>query len=691
MSKNCAFEWEIDKPTRESFMRTHRLFTPYYMFLLFMVTVFSFKAFSETDHSVNQSADNNPWTKLYQELELKKDIRVEVNTPYYHVDEMDVDLHSTYNGWDKINNQRIRTREISKKALEMIKKADKHILITTFLFDCMLNESPTPYDVVKEFKELLINKKKNNREIKITVMLDPLNRAYGDRISLAAKELNQFGIDVFYSDLLESKSATNIGTFELINHIGRFSSQLTLGLGGNIWDLLGLTPLTPVLKLTPAPSHLDGENINLRMVMEAALLKANHRKMLVTDIMGSDDFEALVSSANPHNASDDSTNHALSVKGNLAKYIYMSIREDIAHSIIIDSNELLRVRQKNILISEESQKKYAIKGKLGINEIKKYISKQLPAVTYQEDQNRGAIKVKYASESQIKKEILKMLKSASANDKVRIQMFYLSEPEIIEGIIAVANDKQRSKNNPVLLLLDPNKDAFNSIKDGTPNRQVAYHLLKNIEAGKIIVRWYSTHGEQNHAKIMSITNETSKKYELTTGSCNWTGKNMNSINMESNLFIYNAKRLNDKFNEYFDRAFLNRQKDVEYSLDYEIYDLLNTYQMVIGYSIFAKIKDKDEFRKNWKNEKFDLLFMSILKENEDLFNLSSNEYNQRINDMIENNPTTIDRLMFTIMGKEKLMEECNCLRLDQSEQFIKWKKAYLKKWLNGEKGGRVSW
>ena len=672
-------------------MRAYQLMKPYYMFLLFMVTVFSLKAFSEAESDMGQSAKLNPWTKLNHELELKKKIRLEVNTPYYHIDESDVDLHSTYNGWDKIDNKRLRTREISKKALEMIKQADKTILITTFLFDCMLSESTSPYDIVLEFKNLLIDKKKNNPGIKITVMLDPLNRAYGDRISTAVRELNQHGIDVFYSDLLESKSATNIGAFELINHLGRFTSQLTAGLGGNIWDFLGLTPITPALKLTPAPTNLDGENINLRMVMEAALFKANHRKMLVTDILDSDDFEALVSSANPHNASDDSTNHALSVKGNLARYIYMSIREDVAHSIITDSQELLRLRQKNILISHESQKKYALTNKLGIDEIKRYISHQLPAVNYQNDQNRGDVRVKYASESQIKKEILKMLGETTAQDMVRIQMFYLSEPEIVNAIIALANNKQRSKDNPVLLLLDPNKDAFNSIKDGTPNRQVAYHLLDKIEPGKILIRWYSTHGEQNHAKIMSITNEALKKYELTTGSCNWTGKNMNSINMESNLFVFNAKKLNDKFNKYFDRAFFNQQKDVEYSLDYEIYDLLHTYQMVKGHDIFSKIKDQESFRKKWKDEKYDILFMSILKENEDLFNLPSDEYNLRINNMLENNPTTIDRLMFNVMGREKLMEECNCLRLDQSAQFYKWKKSYLNKWINGEKGGRVSW
>ena len=65
-------------------------------------------------------------------------------------------------------------------------------------------------------------------------------------------------------------------------------------------------------------------------------------------------------------------------------------------------------------------------------------------------------------------------------------MFYLSEPDIVNAIRDVANQAGRKKSNPVYLILDPSKDAFNSIKDGTPGRQVAHDLLEQVEDGKSV-------------------------------------------------------------------------------------------------------------------------------------------------------------------------------------------------------------
>jgi len=91
VSKNYTSEWEIDKLTRKSCMRTYRLMNPYYMFLLFMVTVFSFKAFTETDHRFHQSGAFTPKDQLYKAFSIKKDIRIKVNTPYYHIDDVVVE------------------------------------------------------------------------------------------------------------------------------------------------------------------------------------------------------------------------------------------------------------------------------------------------------------------------------------------------------------------------------------------------------------------------------------------------------------------------------------------------------------------------------------------------------------------------------------------------------------------------
>jgi hypothetical protein len=144
-------------------------------------------------------------------------------------------------------------------------------------------------------------------------------------------------------------------------------------------------------------------------------------------------------------------------------------------------------------------------------------------------------------------------------------MFYLSDLDIVQAIIDAAG---RLKY-PMQLILDPNKDAFNSVKDGTPNRQVAAYLMeKKQQLGlNIDIRWYETHGEQNHAKAMSITNHKTGKYEFTTGSANWTGKNLKGINLEANLAVRNSKKINSDFNRHFD-LFRNNSDGMLYTIGY---------------------------------------------------------------------------------------------------------------------------
>ena len=134
-------------------------------------------------------------------------------------------------------------------------------------------------------------------------------------------------------------------------------------------------------------------------------------------------------------------------------------------------------------------------------------------------------------------------------------MFYLSYQPVLDAIVRAAEVTEA----PVRLLLDANKDSFNKEKDGTPNRQAARWLLNQARDRKarLEVRWYSTHGEQNHAKTMSISNPATRKYQITTGSCNWTGRNMAGVNMESNVLLDGAVKPVEDFNVLFDLFWSN--------------------------------------------------------------------------------------------------------------------------------------
>jgi hypothetical protein len=161
-----------------------------------------------------------------------------------------------------------------------------------------------------------------------------------------------------------------------------------------------------------------------------------------------------------------------------------------------------------------------------------------------------------------------MLSSAQDEDEVRIQMFYLSEFKVIDAII----DAAKRVKKPMRIILDANKNAFGSEKDGTPNRQVAAHLMqKKKELGlDLQIRWYDTEQEQNHAKIMSITNpdDQKPKYELINGSANWTGKNLKDINLEANVCIKGSQKVVSKFNRLFDLLW-NNSDGMVYTIPYQ--------------------------------------------------------------------------------------------------------------------------
>jgi hypothetical protein len=295
------------------------------------------------------------------------------------------------------------------------------------------------------------------------------------------------------------------------------------------------------------PVEFDNEQVSLETAYNAVLAKANHRKLLVTDIRG-EGYETLVTSANPHNGSAYSVNSAITVKGATAQYVYNVLRKDMMHS--------RRLGHRYTQWHHDATRKYR----------KNYFEETFPAIEI-DDTPRGDIAAQFVTENKIPKAVIRMLEGVEEGDEIRIQMFYLSFQPVLDAILSAAAKTEK----PARLLLDVNKDTFSNtrVKDGTPNRQVARYLLR--EAGdRIEVRWYSTHGEQNHTKIMSITNPGKKRYLITTGSCNWTGRNMDGVNMEANVVVDGAPELNDTFNEYFDLFWSNADGN-EYSVGYEAF------------------------------------------------------------------------------------------------------------------------
>ncbi|MBM7555885.1 hypothetical protein JOC47_000719 [Halanaerobacter jeridensis] len=128
----------------------------------------------------------------------------------------------------------------------------------------------------------------------------------------------------------------------------------------------------------------------------------------------------------------------------------------------------------------------------------------------------------------------------------------------LRSYLKLLNFKANHRKVDVQLVLDPNRDAFGRVKNGIPNRVVAYELF-NKTKGKIKTRWYDTQGEQFHTKLISIKY---KNYSLVFGgSANLTRRNLDNYNLEAELKIKsnNNSQFVKEVEVYFEKIWNNQQ------------------------------------------------------------------------------------------------------------------------------------
>lgn len=266
------------------------------------------------------------------------------------------------------------------------------------------------------------------------------------------------------------------------------------------------------------PFGNNGPKVNLRNYLRLLNFKANHRKVLITD------EGAIVSSANPHDGSSYHSNIAFRFSGEAVHYLL------------------------------EAEKAVA-----------SFSGMEIKDVTYRGDSApaRADTKVQVLTEDKIKDKVLENIKSTEDGDRIDLGMFYLADREIIKQLIRASE-----RGVEIRVILDPNKDAFGFEKNGIPNRQAAAELLNKSEHN-IKVRWYLTHGEQYHTKVLAVYKE--DQVILIGGSANYTRRNLDNYNLETNLMV--TVRANDplaqNFTDYFDKIWENR--DGIYTGDFSEY------------------------------------------------------------------------------------------------------------------------
>lgn len=398
------------------------------------------------------------------------------------------DLTYTANDGEKKFEQ-----EIFDTILKRIGEAEDFIVLDMFLFNDYYKKDMGYPEISESISEKLIAQKKKHKDIKIVFITDEINLTYGSHKSETLKELRDNGIKVIFTDLDPLRDSNPLYTA-----VWRVFFQW-FGQSGEGW--------------IPNPMAKNAPDVTLRSYLELLNLKANHRKIFVTE------KSAIVASANPHDASGFHSNIAFEASGNVIG---------------------------DLLQSEQAVANFSGDGNLP---------------EYDREDESGPIEVQVLTEGKIFKHLLKELKEAGKGDTIWIGMFYLAERNVIDEI-----HKAADRGAKVKIILDPNTNAFGNQKSGLPNIPVSAEMEK-LGSENIEIKWYNAGEEQYHTKMIYIDH--GEKGMILGGSANFTRRNLDDMNLETNLKIdapANAKVVKD-VKEYFYRLWNNEQG--VYTLDYE--------------------------------------------------------------------------------------------------------------------------
>ncbi|MGM0922841.1 MAG: phospholipase D family protein [Bacillota bacterium] len=406
------------------------------------------------------------------------------------------DVNFLYDLTYKIEGRVEADQMIFDAVFKAINEAEDFIVIDLFLFNGYYDRWETYPKLSKELSDRLLKKKKANPEMEIVFITDDINTSYG---SHASKELEAFkdaGIDVVISDMNALRDSN-----PLYSSVWRTFFQW-FGQAGPGW--------------LSNPFGDTAPDIHIRSYLKLFNVKANHRKAVATE------KTAIVSSANPHDASGYHSNVAFQVNGN----------------VIAD-----------VLESEQAVSDYS--GGPKLPEYKK------------KNDEKGDIKVQVLTEGKIYKHLLESIRSTEKDDEIWIGMFYLADRKVIDSLVAASN-----RGAEIKMILDPNQNAFGQEKIGLPNRPVAEELLEDTNQ-KIKVRWYNTTKEQYHPKMLFIKSK--EEATIISGSANFTKRNLDDLNLENDLKIAAAadEPVMKEVESYFIKLWTNDGAD--YTLDFEKY------------------------------------------------------------------------------------------------------------------------
>lgn len=369
----------------------------------------------------------------------------------------------------------VHQQQIFDEILAIIDAAETFIVADFFLINDRMGAAGDAYRLLgDELAAHLMARKAARPELSILLLTDPINDVYGGAPLPLFDELRTAGIQVVVTALSPLRDP---------NPAWSAPWRVFAQWWGN----------SPEGGRLPNPFAPGDAGISVRSWLALLNFKANHRKLIVAD-RADGDLAVLVTSANPHDASSAHSNVALR---------FAEAPGDAGLAQWILDSELAVARFSGW------------SGSIG------------PGKSRAPGAPADAIHLSFLTEQAIRDHLLQALEGARAQDRARIAVFYLSDRQVIEALLAAA-----ARGVDIRVILDPNRDAFGLEKDGVPNRPVANELVTR-SGGRIAVRWYRTQGEQFHSKIMLVTH--GDRLIASLGSANFTRRNLGNYNLEANI------------------------------------------------------------------------------------------------------------------------------------------------------------
>jgi len=368
--------------------------------------------------------------------------------------------------WETADGGRGMRQRIFDEALRLIEQARQLVVVDMFLFNAFQGADDASYRPLSEqLTRALVAKKQQQPDLPVVLITDPINTLYGGLHSEHLERLENTGVVVATTPLPRLRDSNPSWS-----GIWRICCQWLGNSNEGGW----------------LPNPMGPGQVTLRSYLTLLNFKANHRKTLVVD--EGDRWTALVTTANPHDASSAHSNLGLTFQGP-------------AVAELLDS-ELAVVRMAGVPLPD------------------------LPPVPTGPTADTTAAQLQVLTEGAIRDALLAAVSRSQRGEALDVSVFYLSHRPLVKALLAA-----HERGVAVRVLLDPNKDAFGRQKNGIPNRQVGAEL----HAAGITVRWCNTQGEQCHTKM--LLRRGAERSEVIIGSANFTRRNLDNLNLESSVRV----------------------------------------------------------------------------------------------------------------------------------------------------------